>query len=100
MNTSCIIELKKEFTLLLCHVLSPIILEGLQSLYNESKKNSHKNNILKTFQLLLKAIPLWDKEDPNTIRKEVERIMCKTKDQTWLVNLIQTVFKLNLKVIL
>jgi hypothetical protein len=51
------IELKKEYTILLCNVLTPIILEGLQHLYNEYKKNSTKNKILKTFQLLLKSIP-------------------------------------------
>ena len=44
-------------------------------------------NILKTFQLFLKAIPGWDID---TIKKEVERIMVKTKEQPWLINLIQT----------
>ncbi len=84
------IELKKEYTILLCHVLSPIILEGLQSIYDRAKNGSQKNNVLKTFQLFLKAIPGWDIE---IIRKEVERIMSKTKEQPWLVNLIQTIFR-------
>ncbi len=87
------IELKKEYTILLCHVLTPVILEGLQSIYDTSKNNSQKNNVLKTFQLFLKAIPSWDIE---TIRKEVERIMSKTKEQPWLINLIQTIFKLTI----
>ena len=50
MNTVCMIVLKKEYTILLCQILTPVILEGLQHLYNESKNNSTKNNILKTFQ--------------------------------------------------
>ena len=89
------IELKKEYTLLLSQVLSPVILEGLQHLYNESKKNSNKNNILKTFQLLLKAIPSWDND---IIRKEVERINFKTKEYPWIVQLIQSIFKMNILV--
>ena len=32
------IELKKEYTAILTHILTPIILEGLQHLYNEAKK--------------------------------------------------------------
>jgi hypothetical protein len=95
MNSACMIELKKEYTLLLCQVLSPIILEGLQHLYNESKKNSNKNNILKTFQLLLKAIPSWDND---IIRKEIERINFKTKEYPWIVQLIQSIFKMNILV--
>ncbi len=89
------IELKKEYTLLLSQILIPIILEGLQHLYNESKKNSNKNNILKTFQLLLKAIPSWDSD---IIRKEIERISTKTKEYPWMTKLIQTVFKLNIMI--
>ena len=87
------IELKKEYTLLLCQVLTPVILEGLQHLYNESKKSSNKNNILKTFQLLLKAIPSWDSD---IIRKEVERITLKTKEYPWVIQLIQSIFKMNI----
>ncbi len=89
------IELKKEYTILLCHILTPVILEGLQHLYNESKKNSNKNNILKTFQLLLKSIPTWDVD---IIKKEVDRIIMKTKEQSWLVQLVQLIFKLNILV--
>jgi hypothetical protein len=93
MNSACMIELKKEYTILLCHVLSPIILEGLQSIYDRAKNGCQKNNVLKTFQLFLKAIPSWDIE---IVRKEVERIISKTKEQSWLINLIQTIFKLTI----
>ena len=93
MNTVCMIELKKEYTTLLCQVLTPVILEGLQHLYNESKKNSTKNNILKTFQLLLKSIPSWDTD---IVKKEIERINFKTKEYPWIIQLIQSIFKLNI----
>ena len=92
MNTTCMIELKKEYTILLCQILTPIILEGLQHLYNEAKKSSNKNNVLKTFQLLLKSIPSWDAD---IVRKEIERINLKTKEQSWFMQLIQVIFRLN-----
>ena len=95
MNSACMIELKKEYTILLCHIITPIILEGLQHLYNESKNNSNKNNILKTFQLLLKSIPTWDID---IIKKEVDRISTKTKEQPWLVHLVQVIFRLNIMI--
>lgn len=93
MNSTCMIEVKKEYTVLLCHILSPLILEGLQSIYNLSKTNSQKNNVLKAFQLCLKAIPDWDIERKE---KETKRILTRAKDQPWLINLIQTIFKLTI----
>ncbi len=93
MNTCTMIELKKEYTAILTHILTPIILEGLQHLYNEAKKNSEKNNILKTFQTLLKNIPTWDADITN---RELNRIQSKTTNYPWLSQLIQAVFKLNI----
>jgi hypothetical protein len=93
MNKACMIELKKEYTILLCNILTPLILEGLQHLYKISKDKSSKNNVLKAFQLLLKEIPSWNTE---IIKQEVERINEKTKEYPWLIKLIQSIFKLNI----
>ncbi len=93
MNTSLMIELKNEYNIQLQHILTPIIFEGLQHLYNEAKKNSEKSNILKTFQTLLKRIPSWEFE---ILDKELNRIQMKTKNYPWLFNLIQAVFKINI----
>ena len=93
MNKACMIELKKEYTILLCNVLTPHILEGLQHLYKVSKDKSSKNNVLRAFQLLLKEIPSWKTE---IIKQEVERINEKTKEYPWLIKLIQSIFKLNI----
>jgi hypothetical protein len=93
MNKACMIELKKEYTILLCNVLTPIILEGLQHLYKVSKDKSNKNNVLRAFQLLLKEIPSWKTD---IIKQEVERINEKTKEYPWLIKLIQSIFKLNI----
>jgi hypothetical protein len=93
MNTSLLIELKKEYNILLCHILTPLILEGLQHLYTEAKKNSDKTTVLKTFQKLLKVIPLWS---PEIVSKELTRIQAKTSSYPWFFKLIQSVFKINM----
>lgn len=87
------IELKNEYNIQLQHILTPLIFEGLQHLYNEAKKNSEKTNILKTFQTLLKRIPSWEYD---ILEKELNRIQMKTKNYPWLFNLIQAVFKINI----
>lgn len=93
MNTSIIIELKYEYTTHLITILSPLILEGLQSIYIAARDNSEKTNILKTFQSLLKRIPHWDH---NIITKELMRIESQTKKTPWIFQLIQAVFKINM----
>ena len=93
MNTSLMIELKHEYTTQLINILSPIILEGLQSLYTTARNSSEKTNILKTFQSLLKRIPNWDYD---MINKELTRIELQTKKTPWIFQLIQAVFKINM----
>lgn len=87
------IELKHEYTIQLINILSPVILEGLQSLYTTARNSSEKTNILKTFQSLLKRIPNWDY---NMINKELTRIELQTKKTPWIFQLIQAVFKVNM----
>lgn len=87
------IELKHEYTTQLINTLSPVILEGLQSLYTTARNSSEKTNILKTFQSLLKRIPNWDY---NMINKELARIELQTKKTPWIFQLIQAVFKINM----
>ena len=93
MNTSLMIELKHEYTTQLINILSPVILEGLQSLYTNARNSSEKTNILKTFQSLLKRIPNWDY---NMINNELTRIEIQTKKTPWIFQLIQAVFKINM----
>ena len=43
-----IVENKKDFTIHFCNVLSPLIYEGFISMYNDIKKISLNNEILKS----------------------------------------------------
>ena len=52
MNLNLLIELKKEYTQMLLEILSPIVYEGMQYIYNQAKSNSTNNETLKVFQNL------------------------------------------------
>jgi hypothetical protein len=92
-NIMAVEVLRKEFTIQLTNILTPLIYEGLQSIYTEAKNNCNEINLLKNFQSLLKDIKKWSE---NTIKKELNRIIVKTEQYHWFVKLIQSVFKTNL----
>ena len=95
MNINLMVELKKVYTQNLQTTLTPVIYEGLQSIYIEAKNNSQNTNeILKTFQGLLKLIPQWNL---NIVEKEKGRVM--EKMPPFFVKLLQAVFKTNLIVL-
>lgn len=95
-NINLLIEVKKEYNELLLNILTPIIYDGLKSIYNEAKNNRDNNTVLKTFQSLLKRIPKWSE---NILNKEVERILQSAQKYPWFVDLIKAVFKAYLHVL-
>ena len=67
------VETKYEYTTQLVNVLTPLIYEGLHSIYDEALKVSNgADNVLKVFQSFLKRIPKWN---PEMIKQETDRIM-------------------------
>ena len=97
MNLNLLIELKKEYTDMLLEILTPIIYEGIQYIYNQAKINSKNTDILKTFQNLLKKIPEWDEK---ILTKEYNRIVIKTKKNSpWIIELIRAVIKANVTIL-
>jgi hypothetical protein len=88
-------ELKKDFLLRVNNILTPILLEGLQQLYNDAKNATEdKNKVLAVFQSLLKRIPNWEFD---TLNREVQRIHMKTaKQYPYFPQLLQTLYSLSL----
>tara|TARA_Y100000385_G_C13054534_1_gene621326 strand:+ start:527 stop:1702 length:1176 start_codon:yes stop_codon:yes gene_type:complete len=94
---SCIVETKKEFTIQLVNILSPLIYEGINSIYSEAKKISKKNNtILKTFQSFLKKIPKWEND---MIEQETVRIITSLDTTFDIVNLLKAIVKSNIQIL-
>ena len=91
------VETKSEYTTQLVNVLTPIIFEGVQSIYTEALKVSNDaNNVLKVFQSFLKRIPKWN---PEMIKQESDRIMNNSKSYAWLPDLVKATVKANITVL-
>jgi hypothetical protein len=101
-----IVEIKNIYTTFLVNIISPLIYEGLKSLYENSNradqkvKNAIKTDpnvvdlgILKIFQLCLKKIPEWN---THLIDTETKRIKEQCKCSEWFDDLLKAVVKSNI----
>ena len=91
-----LVETKQEYTTQLTNILTPLVYEGLQSIYNEVIKISTSDNVLKHFQIAMQRIPKWNNE---MIQNETERIMNNSKSYSWLEDLIKATLKANIIVL-
>lgn len=91
-----LVETKQEYTTQLINILTPLIFEGLTSIYSEVLSISVPENILKNFQCFLQRIPKWNND---MIKRETSRIMNSTKSFTWLEDLIKATLKANIVVL-
>ena len=92
-----LVETKNEYTIHLVNILTPLIFEGIQSIYIESLNISNTDNVLKIFQAFLKRIPKWNRE---LINKEASRITNSTQSYGWLNDLIKATIKANLVILI
>lgn len=91
------VETKYEYTTQLVNVLTPLIYEGLNSIYAEALKVSNNaDNVLKVFQSFLRRIPKWNTE---MIKQESDRIMNNSKSYAWLPDLVKATLKANMIVL-
>ena len=93
--SNSLVEKKQEYTIQLINVLTPLIYEGLQSIYQEVIKISTSDNILKNFQIFMQRIPKWNNE---IINNETTRIINNTKSYLWLEDLIKATLKWKLEI--
>lgn len=95
-----IVEIKNEYTEFLINILSPLIYEGIKSIYEKAqaleaiyKKSSNNPGILKIFQICLKDIPNLNKL---ALENETNRIKEKSKCSEWFDALLMSVIKSNI----
>ena len=92
-----LVETNKEYTSHLTNIVTPLIFEGLQSVYKDAMKTANENDVLKVFQSYLRQIPKWNQE---MLEREVERIINSSQSYAWLNDLIKATLKSNLIILL
>ena len=90
-------ESKNEWCARLINTLTPAVIQGLKSIFNEAWKlceeNTQRDKYLMTFQTFLTRIPQWN---PSIIETEKTRI-CETSGCGYLEELITCVHIIHLK---
>ena len=98
-NVSNLSEAKNEYSARLVNILTPLILEGVKSLFHDAKKlcveNNENSKYLMTFQNFLSRIPKWN---PNIISTETQRIVTESQCP-YLEDLITCVHIAQLKIL-
>ena len=98
-NVSSLHESKNEWGARLLTILTPLIIEGLKSIFDESYKLCRTNNedekYLMTFQNFITRIPKWS---PTVIEQESKRIVDKSRCH-YLEELITCVHIIQLKLL-
>ena len=78
-NVNSLIESKNEWSSRLLNILTPTLIEGIKSVFEEAfdicKTNENEEKYLMTFQNLLNNIPKWSDE---TVKTETDRIITST----------------------
>tara|TARA_Y100000389_G_C17465098_1_gene524799 strand:- start:3516 stop:4577 length:1062 start_codon:yes stop_codon:yes gene_type:complete len=96
-NLMSLIESKNEWSARLLNILTPCVIDGVTSIFNESVKlcetTNEKNKYLMTFQNLLNNIPKWSS---NIVEQEKNRII-ETSYCDYLEDLITCIHIVQLK---
>jgi flagellin-specific chaperone FliS len=85
-----LVDVKNEYTSHLIRLLTPLIYEGIQSIYDKAKESMEEQS-LKLFQEFLSDIPSWN---TTLITHETDRIKASTKP--YFEDLIKATIKANI----
>lgn len=98
-NVNVLSEAKNEYCSRLLNIFTPLIIQGIQSIYKEAvdlcEQNDEHNKYLMTFQNFLTRVPKWNS---NIISEETDRIL-KTSECPYLEDLLTCVHITQLKVL-
>jgi len=98
-NLSSLQESKNEWCSRLLNILTPHIIEGIKSIFDEAVKlcndNDEDEKYLMTFQNLISRVPKWN---ATIIKTESDRI-CEASNCSYLEDLISCVHVIQLKVL-
>ena len=98
-TTSTLYESKNEWSARLLTILTPLIIEGYKSIFDEAyklcKENNELDKYLMTFQNFISRIPKWN---PTIIEQERKRI-CEKSGCSYLEDLVVCTHIIQLKIL-
>ena len=98
-NVNVLSEAKNEYSCRLVNILTPLILDGIKSIFKDSEnlciENDEENKYLMTFQNFLSRVPKWN---DSIINEECERIK-KTSGCDYLEDLLTCVHITHVKIL-
>ena len=98
-NTSVLSEAKNEYSANLVNILTPLLIQGVQSIFKEAydlcNNNDEYDKYLMTFQNFLTRVPKWNQE---IIENETKRIIQQSRCN-YLEDLLTCVHITQLKVL-
>lgn len=98
-NVNVLSEAKNEYSSRLVTILSPLMLEGIKSIFNDAYQlcidNEEEEKYLMTFQNFLSRVPKWN---TNIIQVETDRIISRSKCN-YLEDLLTCVHITQLKIL-
>ena len=98
-NVNVLSEAKSEYSSRLVTIMTPLMLEGIKSIFNEATKlcleNDEDEKYLMTFQNFLSRVPKWNE---NIIEEETKRII-KSSRCDYLEDLLTCVHITQLKIL-
>ena len=98
-NTNLLSEARNEYSSRLLNILTPLVLQGFRSIFNEAYqlclRNDENMKYLMTFQNFLARVPKWNQD---IIEVETERII-KTSKCSYLEDILSLVHITQLKIL-
>ena len=91
-----LVETKNEYTIHLINSLTPLMYDGINSIYEDAKNYSADNEELRLFQSLLRKIPSWNE---HLIEQETHRIVKMSNKGEIVEDLIKAVIKANIMIL-
>jgi hypothetical protein len=85
-----LVETKTEYTIQLINIIAPFINQGIQGIYNDTIKVSNSGEELRSFQVALRHIPVWN---DTIITGEKNRIFAESGCAELLERLLKAVIK-------
>jgi hypothetical protein len=93
LNISVLVAARDEYIEQLKCILSPLIMQGITSIYQDAYKITNGNKTIYKFQELLKQVPKWNQ---TILQEESKRIR---KKYTYLMDIVTAIFVSNVKIL-